>query len=197
MIKKEDCIVFDYDCREGICGSCSLVINGYPHGMEKLSTTCQIYMRDYKNKKELWIEPFRSKAIPIIKDLIVDRSGFDKIIASGGYISTHTGSAPEANSILVDKTKSEQAFFSATCIGCAACVAVCPNRSATLFVAAKINHLDNLPQGMIESKKRAKKMVLAMDKLNFGLCSNHRHCESVCPKGITTKDIMHMNKILS
>jgi len=152
--KGEDCIVFDYDCREGICGTCSLVINGHPHGEKKATTTCQLYMRDYANQKELWIEPWRAKSFPIVKDLAVKRESFDRIIQSGGFISVSVGSAPEANSQLVNKDDADCAFDSATCIGCGACVAVCPNASASLFVAAKINHFERLPQGKIESKKR-------------------------------------------
>ena len=193
----EDCIVFDYDCREGICGSCSLVINGYPHGDKKASTTCQLYMRDYKHQTELWVEPFRAKSFPVIKDLTVDRSSFDSIIRSGGYISVHTGAAPDANAVLVDKPSADEAFNSATCIGCGACVAVCPNASVTLYVAAKITHLSLLPQGKIEEKARAQKMLNQMQSEGFGSCSNHRHCERVCPKGISVSNISKMNQVLA
>ncbi len=193
----EDCVVFDYDCREGICGACSLVINGYPHGEKSATTTCQLYMREYENQPELWIEPWRAKAFPIVKDLTVDRSAFDAIISAGGYISVHTGNAPEANNQLIQKEKSDEAFNSATCIGCAACVAVCPNTSASLFVSAKITHLDQLPQGRIQSKSRAKAMINMMQQQGFGSCSNHKHCEAVCPKNISVSNITQMNKILA
>ena len=196
ILKNEDAIVFDYDCREGICGACSLVINGYPHGEKEATTTCQLYMREYKNEPELWVEPWRANSFPVIKDLTVDRSSFDRIIQSGGYISVHTGSAPEANNTLVEKSASDEAFNAAACIGCGACVAVCPNASATLFVSAKISHLALLPQGDIESDQRAKSMIQSMESEGFGSCSNHRHCEQVCPKGISLQNITRMNKIL-
>lgn len=192
----EDAIVFDYDCREGICGACSLVINGYPHGEKTATTTCQLYMREYQNQRELWVEPWRANSFPVIKDLTVDRTSFDRIIQSGGYVSVHTGSAPEANNTLVEKHASDEAFNSATCIGCGACVAVCPNASATLFVAAKVSHLSLLPQGRIETNDRAQHMINRMEEKGFGSCSNHRHCEKVCPKGISLKNITRMNRIL-
>lgn len=195
--KGQDAVVFDYDCREGICGACSLVINGYPHGEKSATTTCQLYMREYKSERELWIEPWRANSFPVIKDLSVDRSAFDRIIQSGGYVSVHTGSAPEANNILVAKKHADEAFHAAECIGCGACVAVCPNASASLFVSAKISHLALLPQGQVESKKRAKKMLESMEKEGFGSCSNHRHCERVCPKGISLVNITRMNQALS
>ena len=194
--KGEDCIVFDYDCREGICGACSLVINGYPHGEKKDTTTCQLYMREYANQRELWIEPFRASSFPVIKDVVVNRSAFDRIIQAGGFVSTVTGSAPEANSLQVNKQNADAAFDSATCIGCGACVAVCPNASASLFVSAKINHLSLLPQGHIESKSRAINMVRQMELEGFGSCSNHRYCEAVCPKDISVSNIAAMNRLL-
>jgi succinate dehydrogenase / fumarate reductase iron-sulfur subunit len=194
--KGEDAIVFDHDCREGICGSCALVINGHPHGKRKATTTCQTYMRDYADQRELWIEPWRAESFPVIKDLSVDRSAFDRIIQSGGYISVHTGSAPDANSILVEKNNSDQAFDAANCIGCGACVAVCPNSSATLFVGAKVAHLDWLPQGNIESKERAKNMSQTMINEGFGMCSNQRFCSKACPKEISLKVIQKLNKIV-
>ncbi len=194
--KGEDCIVFDYDCREGICGACSLVINGYAHGKQMRTTTCQLYMREYEAQTELWIEPWRAKAMPVVKDLTVDRSAFDAIIQAGGFISVHTGSAVDANSSLVNKNQADDAFNSATCIGCGACVAVCPNASASLFVAAKINHLNQLPQGKIESHVRAKRMSEAMINNGFGVCSNHRHCETQCPKSISVSNIAVMNKLI-
>jgi len=197
ITKGEDAIVFDYDCREGICGACSLVINGYPHGEKSATTTCQLYMREYQNQRELWIEPWRANSFPVLKDLTVDRSAFDLIIQSGGYVSVHTGSAPEANNTRVEKHDSDEAFNSATCIGCGACVAVCPNASATLFVAAKVSHLALLPQGEIETKDRTHKMIKKMEDEGFGSCSNHRHCERVCPKGISLENITRMNNILA
>ena len=194
--KGEDCIVFDHDCREGICGTCSLVINGHPHGEKKATTTCQLYMRDYANQHELWIEPWRAKSFPIVKDLAVMRESFDRIIQSGGFISVSVGSAPEANSQLINKDDADCAFDSATCIGCGACVAVCPNASASLFVAAKINHFERLPHGKIESKKRAERMINQMEEEGFGSCSNHRNCEVVCPKEISVSNIASMNNLL-
>jgi succinate dehydrogenase / fumarate reductase iron-sulfur subunit len=190
-----DAIAFDFDCREGICGSCSLVINGAPHGKHRATTTCQAYMRDYAGEAELWVEPWRATAFPIVKDLIVDRAAFDKIIQAGGYIATRTGSASEANTIAIAKETADDAFDAATCIGCGACVAVCPNASATLFVAAKVSHLSSLPQGEIDSQ-RAKKMLTEMDTQGFGTCSNYRECERACPKEISVSNITKMNKLL-
>lgn len=192
----EDCVVFDYDCREGICGACSLVINGYPHGKQARTTTCQLYMREYENEPELWIEPWRADALPVIKDLTVDRTAFDDIICSGGFVSVHTGSASDANTVLINKDCADDAFNSATCIGCAACVAACPNASASLFVSAKVNHLFQLPQGKVEATTRAIKMTTAMFNAGFGVCSNHRHCEAECPKAISVSNIAQMNKII-
>jgi succinate dehydrogenase / fumarate reductase iron-sulfur subunit len=191
----KEAIAFDFDCREGICGSCNLVINGTPHGNHKATTTCQQYMRDYADEKELWIEPWRATAFPIVKDLIVDRSSFDRIIQAGGYIEIRTGSACEANTVPIEKHVSDAAFDSATCIGCGACVAACPNASASLFVAAKVTHLSTLPQGQMD-KKRAEKLLGAMDEEGFGSCSNYRECESVCPKEISVSSITTMNKLL-
>jgi succinate dehydrogenase / fumarate reductase iron-sulfur subunit len=191
----KEAIAFDFDCREGICGSCNLVINGAPHGNHKATTTCQQYMRDYADEKELWIEPWRATAFPIIKDLIVDRSSFDRIIQAGGYIEIRTGSASEANTMPIEKHVSDAAFDSATCIGCGACVAACPNASATLFIAAKVTHLSTLPQGEMD-KKRAEKLLMAMEEEGFGGCSNYRECERVCPKEISVSTITTMNKLL-
>jgi succinate dehydrogenase / fumarate reductase iron-sulfur subunit len=195
ILKGEDPVAFDFDCREGICGSCNLVINGTPHGKQQATTTCQQYMRDYKNEKELWIEPWRATAFPVIKDLIVDRSAFDRIIQSGGYIPIRSGSACEANTLPVEKEVADAAFDAATCIGCGACVAVCPNASATLFVAAKVAHLSTLPQGDMD-KQRPAKMLEAMENEGFGSCSNYRECERVCPKEIKVNAITTMNRLL-
>lgn len=191
----EEPVAFDHDCREGICGSCSLVINGEPHGRHKATTTCQQYMRDYRDQNELWIEPWRALAFPVIKDLVVDRSAFDRIIQAGGYIPVRTGSAPEANTQPIAKSVADKAFDAATCIGCGACVAVCPNASATLFIAAKVSHLGSLPQGQLD-KNRPAKMLARMEAEGFGSCSNYRECERVCPKQIRTDTISNMNKLL-
>jgi succinate dehydrogenase / fumarate reductase iron-sulfur subunit len=195
IVEGKEAIAFDFDCREGICGSCNLVINGTPHGKHECTTTCQQYMRDYADETELWIEPWRATAFPIIKDLIVDRTSFEKIIQAGGYIEVRTGSAGEANATLIEKPVADAAFDAATCIGCGACVAVCPNASATLFVAAKVSHLSTLPQGEVD-KKRAYKLLSAMEEQGFGACSNYRECERVCPKGISVSTITTMNKLL-
>tara|TARA_B100000686_G_scaffold10205_2_gene10286 strand:- start:3944 stop:4690 length:747 start_codon:yes stop_codon:yes gene_type:complete len=187
-------IAFDYDCREGICGMCSLVINGKAHGGNKGTTTCQLHMRFFNDGDTITIEPFRSKAFPVIKDLIVDRSSFDRIIQKGGYISANSGSAPDGNSILVPKQDSDLAMDAAQCIGCGACVASCPNGSAMLFVSAKVSHLANLPQGHPERKQRVLKMVAQMDSEGFGNCTNHAECEAACPKEISISHIAKMNR---
>jgi succinate dehydrogenase / fumarate reductase iron-sulfur subunit len=187
-------IAFDHDCREGICGACSMTINGIPHGPDKETTTCQLHLRRFKEGDEIYIEPFRSRAFPVVKDLIVDRSAFDRIIQAGGYTSARTGSAPDSNSILVPKKDAEDAMDAAACIGCGACVAACPNASAMLFVAAKIAHLERLPQGKAESRERVWNMVQQMDKEGFGNCSNHYECMAACPKGIHVKFIAEMNR---
>jgi succinate dehydrogenase / fumarate reductase iron-sulfur subunit len=192
--KGEDPIAFDHDCREGICGVCGLVINGAPHGPRLLTTTCQLHMREFKDGDELWVEPWRARAFPIIKDLVVDRSAFDKIIQAGGYISVHTGSGPDGNAIPVPKEDADLSFDAATCIGCGACVAACPNASAMLFVGAKISHLGLLPQGQPERYERASHLVQAMDEAGFGNCSNHAECEAACPKGIKLRFIARLNK---
>lgn len=195
LIKKgEDPVTFDHDCREGICGACSMIINGRPHGPKKLTTTCQLHMRNYKDGDTIYIEPWRAKAFPVIKDLLVDRSAFDRIQQAGGYVSVNTGSAPEANSIPVEKDKSEEAFEAAACIGCGACVAACPNGSAMLFTAAKVAHLALLPQGQPERRERVLEMVRRMDNEAFGGCTNHGECQEACPKGIGIKYISMMNK---
>ena len=191
----KDPVLFDHDCREGICGACSMVINGDPHGPQKATTTCQLHMRSFKDGDELYIEPFRAKAFPVIKDLMVDRSAFDRIIESGGYISVSTGNAPDANALVIPKEKADDAFLSATCIGCGACVAACKNASAMLFVSAKINHLGQLPQGQVEVDKRVLNMVDQMDKEGFGACTNTGSCSATCPKEISLSNIATMNKM--
>jgi succinate dehydrogenase / fumarate reductase iron-sulfur subunit len=187
-------VQFDHDCREGICGSCNMVINGNPHGPEKATTTCQLHMRKFKNGDHIVVEPWRAKAFPVIRDLIVDRSAFDRIMNVGGYVSVNTGSAPDANSIPVPKHSADQAFAAATCIGCGACVAACKNASASLFVAAKISHLALLPQGQAEREERALNMVAQMDQEGFGACTNTGACSAACPKEIGLEHIARMNR---
>lgn len=187
-------IAFDHDCREGICGMCGCVINGIPHGPRKLTTTCQLHMRIFQNGAEIWVEPFRASGFPIQQDLMVDRSALDRIIEAGGYISVRTGSAPDANAIPVAKEIADRAMDAATCIACGACVAACPNASASLFTAAKIAHLNLLPQGQPERYKRAREMIMAHDEAGFGSCTNHYECEAACPKGISTDFIAQMNR---
>ncbi len=192
--KGEETIQFDHDCREGICGSCSMVINGNPHGPDVKTTTCQLHMRRFKDGDSITIEPFRAKSFPVIKDLVVDRSAFDRIQRAGGYVSANTGSAPDANCIPVPKVSADMAFSSATCIGCGACVATCKNASASLFVSAKISHLALLPQGEAERKERALNMVAQMDAEGFGACTNTGACSAVCPVGISLENIARMNR---
>jgi succinate dehydrogenase / fumarate reductase iron-sulfur subunit len=195
LVKRGDePIEFDYDCREGICGSCSLMVNGYAHGPQKETSVCELYMRNFEDGDEIVVEPWRAAAFPVIKDLVTDRSAFDRIIASGGYVSTKTGSAPEANNIPIDKESADKAFDYATCIGCGACVAACPNSSASLFTGAKISHLSLLPQGKMERKSRAMRMVEQMEEEGFGDCSNHAECEAVCPAGISISAIARMRE---
>ncbi|MCI0468761.1 MAG: succinate dehydrogenase/fumarate reductase iron-sulfur subunit [Nitrospirae bacterium] len=195
LVKRgQETIAFDHDCREGICGACSQVINGVPHGQNKKTTTCQLHMRNFKDGDIIYIEPFRARAFPVIKDLVVDRSALDRIIQSGGYISVHTGGVPDANAILIPKPDAEKAMDGAECIGCGACVAACPNGSATLFVASKVGHLAMLPQGRIEAASRVCSMTESMVKEGFGGCSNHYECEAVCPKGIKVSFIAQMNR---
>lgn len=189
-----DPVAFDHDCREGICGTCSLVINGMPHGPQQ-TTTCQLHMRSFRDGDVIWIEPFRANAFPVIKDLTVDRGSFDRIIAAGGFVSVRTGSAPDANALPVPKEDADAAFDAATCIGCGACVAACPNASAMLFTAAKIGHLDSLPQGRAESHRRVLAMVRQMDAEGFGNCTNHYECEAACPKDISADWIARMNRL--
>lgn len=192
--RKIEPIAFDHDCREGICGACSMMINGSAHGPERAVATCQLYMRHFKNGETIVIEPWRAKAFPVIKDLVVDRSAFDRIIQAGGYVSVNTGDAPEANSIPVPKADADTSMDAAACIGCGACVAACPNASAMLFTAAKVAHLAKLPQGQIERDTRVLNMVEAMDKEGFGNCTNHYECMAACPKDIHVKFIALMNR---
>lgn len=187
-------VAFDHDCREGICGSCGFMISGIAHGPQKLTTTCQLFMRQFKDGDTIVAEPFRSRAFPVIKDLVVDRSALDKIVQAGGFISARTGSGPDANAIPIPKEKADKAMDAAACIGCGACVAACPNGSAMLFTAAKISHLGLLPQGQTERHQRALRMVAKMEELGFGACSNHGECEAVCPKGITLEFIARLNR---
>lgn len=191
---EEDPIEFDYDCREGICGSCNLVINGRAHGPKDLTCTCQLHMRNYSNGDTIVVEPFRADAFPVIKDLVVDRSSFDRIIEAGGYVSVKTGAAPDANTIPIDKSVADTAFDYATCIGCGACVAACPNSSASLFTGAKLAHLNRLPQGEPERERRTVNMVEQMEAEGFGDCSNYAECEAVCPKGISISAIAEMRR---
>ncbi len=195
LIKRgEDPIAFDSDCREGICGSCSCVVDGVPHGTEPAITTCQLYMRNFHDGATVTVEPFRAKAFPVLKDLVVDRSAFDRIIAAGGYVSVGTGSAPEANEMPVPKDDAEAAFEAAACIGCGACVAACKNASASLFVGAKLEHMARLPQGQAERYRRVARMVAQMEAEGFGACSNEAECQAVCPKEIPTSVIQRMNR---
>ncbi len=190
----EDPIAFDHDCREGICGMCSMYINGKPHGPWQQNTTCQLHMRAFKNGDTIVVEPWRAKAFPVIKDLITDRNAFDRIIQAGGFISVNTGNAVDANAIPVEKDKADASFAAAACIGCGACVAACKNSSAMLFVAAKVSHLALLPQGVPERKTRVLNMVAQMDKEGFGACTNTGACEATCPKGISLSNIARLNK---
>jgi len=187
-------VEFDNDCREGICGMCSLVINGVPHGRQRATATCQLHLRHFRDGDTITIEPFRAKGFPVLRDLVVDRSSFDRIIQAGGYISIDTGSAPDANGLPVMKKNSDKAMDAAACIGCGACVAACPNASASLFVAAKISQFALLPQGQPERKRRALAMIDQMDREGFGNCSNHGECQAVCPKEISIENIARMRK---
>jgi succinate dehydrogenase / fumarate reductase iron-sulfur subunit len=202
IARGEEPIAFDHDCREGICGACSLVINGVAHGPRKLlangkreaKTTCQTYMRDFKDGQQIWIEPWRARAFPVIRDLVVDRSAFDRIMQAGGYVSANTGGAPDGNAILIPKIDQEKAMDAAACIGCGACVAACKNASAMLFVAAKVSHLGILPQGQPERSERVRQMVAQMDREGFGNCTNYSECEAACPKEISVQFIAQMNR---
>ncbi|MEY3368029.1 MAG: succinate dehydrogenase/fumarate reductase iron-sulfur subunit [Bacteroidota bacterium] len=187
-------VSFEHDCREGICGTCSMVIDGQPHGPLRGTTTCQLHMRHFKDGDTITIEPFRAKAFPVIRDLIVDRSAFDRIIQSGGFVSVDTGQAPDGNAIPIGKEIAAKAFDAATCIGCGACVAACPNSSAMLYVSAKVSHLALMPQGKVEAKHRVIDMVHKMDEEGFGYCSNITACEAECPKEISVENIARMNR---
>ena len=194
--KGEEPVAFDHDCREGICGMCSMVINGLPHGGHRGVTTCQLHMRHFNNGDEIFVEPWRAKAFPVLRDLVVDRNAFDRIIAKGGYVSVNTGGAPDANAVPISKKESDLAMDAAQCIGCGACVAACKNASAMLFVAAKASHLAHLPQGQPERIERAKNMAMQMDAEGFGTCSNLSQCEAVCPKEIPVRVIAEFNSDL-
>jgi succinate dehydrogenase / fumarate reductase iron-sulfur subunit len=190
----QDPVTFEHDCREGICGACGFMINGVPHGPQRGTTVCQLHMRHFQDGDELWLEPFRATAFPVIKDLLVDRSAFDRIIAAGGYISVNTGSAVDGNAIPVKKQCADLSMDAAACIGCGACVASCPNASASLFVSAKISHLGLLPQGEVERDRRALRMIAQMQSEKFGACTNYGECEAVCPKSIKLENIARMNR---
>ena len=187
-------VVFDHDCREGICGMCSMFVNGHPHGPDEDVTTCQLHMRKFKDGETITVEPWRSAAFPVIRDLMVDRSAFDKIMQAGGYISVNTGGVPDANEIAIPKPIADEAMDAASCIGCGACVAACKNGSAMLFVSAKVSQLALLPQGKIEAARRAKAMVAKMDELGFGNCTNTRACEAECPKNVSISNIARLNR---
>ncbi|HSI02960.1 MAG: succinate dehydrogenase/fumarate reductase iron-sulfur subunit [Myxococcota bacterium] len=192
--KGEEPVAFEHDCREGICGSCAMMIDGMPHGPQDLTTTCQLHMRTFKDGAEITVEPWRAAAFPVVKDLVVDRGAFDRIVQQGGYVSVNTGNAQDANAIPISKESADRAFEAAACIGCGACVAACPNASAMLFVSAKVAQLAELPQGQPERYRRAKKMVDQHDKEGFGSCRNHYECEAACPKGISVRYIAQLNR---
>ena len=194
MRQGKDAIAFDSDCREGICGMCSLVVNGVAHGPDRGTTVCQLHMRRFKDGDTITIEPWRAKAFPVVKDLVIDRSAFDRVIAAGGYVSVNCGGAPDGNAILIPKELSETAMDSAACIGCGACVAACKNASAHLFMSAKISHLGLLPQGQVEAKARVVTMIEQADAEGFGSCSNEGECEAVCPKEIPISNIARMTR---
>ena len=192
--KIEKPVCFDHDCREGICGMCSLYINGHPHGPDEDITTCQLHMRKFKNGETITIEPWRSAGFPVIRDLMVDRTAFDKIMQAGGFVSVNTGGVPDANAIPISKDKADEAMDAASCIGCGACVAACKNASAMLFVSAKVSQLALLPQGKVEASRRAKAMVAKMDELGFGNCTNTGACEAECPKNVSISNIARLNR---
>ncbi len=190
----EDPIAFDHDCREGICGMCSLVINGVAHGPQRATTTCQLHMRHFKDGETIYIEPFRARGFPLLKDLVVDRKGLDRIVAAGGFVSARPGSAPDGNALLIGKIDADEAMDAAACIGCGACAAACPNASAMLFLSAKVSHLSILPQGQPERRKRVLSMVKQHDEEGFGNCANHYECEAVCPAEIKATFIARLNR---
>jgi succinate dehydrogenase / fumarate reductase, iron-sulfur subunit len=195
LIKQGDePIAFDHDCREGICGSCSMMVDGQPHGPERGATTCQLHMRSFRDGDEITVEPWRARAFPVLKDLVVDRSAFDRIIQSGGYVNANTGGAPDGNCMPIPKVDADKAMDAAQCIGCGACVAACPNASAMLFVSAKAGHLGLMPQGRVEQYDRVRKMVAAHDREGFGHCTNIGECEAACPKEIGTDFIVSLNR---
>ncbi|KPK79889.1 MAG: hypothetical protein AMS25_11055 [Gemmatimonas sp. SM23_52] len=194
VLEGEEPIAFDHDCREGICGTCGVVINGRAHGQRQRTTVCQLHMRSFKDGDVIWIEPWRAKAFSVVRDLIVDRSAFDRIIAAGGFISAPTGSAPDGNAIPIPKENADLAMDAAACIGCGACVAACRNASAMLFTAAKVAQFALLPQGQPEREIRVKKMVAQMDVEGFGNCTNHRDCQAVCPKAVSVDNIARLNR---
>ncbi|PKP39719.1 MAG: succinate dehydrogenase [Bacteroidetes bacterium HGW-Bacteroidetes-15] len=194
IVEGKDPVAYEHDCREGICGSCGLYINGRPHGVMGKTTTCELHLREFKDGDTITIEPWRAASFPVIKDLFVDRNAFDKIMQAGGFISVNAGQAQDANALLVPKPNADEAFDAATCIGCGACVAACKNSSAMLFVSAKISQLSLYPQGKVEAKERVKRMVAKMDELGFGSCSNTRACEGECPKGISISHIARLNR---
>jgi succinate dehydrogenase / fumarate reductase, iron-sulfur subunit len=187
-------VAFEHDCREGICGCCGLYINGRPHGVMSKTTTCEVHMREFKDGETIVVEPWRAASFPVIKDLIIERNAFDKIMQAGGFVSVNAGQAQDANAILVPKPNADEAFDAATCIGCGACVAACKNSSAMLFIAAKVSQLSLYPQGKVEAKERVKKMVAKMDEMGFGGCTNTRACEAECPKGISISHIARLNR---
>jgi succinate dehydrogenase / fumarate reductase iron-sulfur subunit len=195
LIKQGDePVAFEHDCREGICGCCGFMINGVPHGPMRGTTVCQLHMRHFKDGDELWLEPFRAAAFPVVKDLMVDRAAFDRIIAAGGYVSVNTGSAQDGNAIPIEKKCADMSMDAAACIGCGACVAACPNASAMLFTSAKISHLGRLPQGQPERDRRALRMLAQMQEEVFGACTNYGECEAVCPKNIKLENIARLNQ---
>ena len=194
LSKNEDPVAFDHDCREGICGSCSMMINGKPHGPESKTTTCQLHMRKFKDGDEVIVEPWRASAFPVIRDLVVDRSAFDRIIQAGGFVSVNTGNAQDGNTLPIPKPDADAAMDAAACIGCGACVAACKNASAMLFTAAKVSHLGYLPQGQPERQRRVLKMVEQMDNEGFGNGTNTNDCEAACPKGISVHNIARLNR---
>jgi succinate dehydrogenase / fumarate reductase iron-sulfur subunit len=192
--KGEEPVAFDHDCREGICGSCGVVINGEPHGPERGTTACQLHMRSFANGAEICVEPWRARAFPVLKDLVVDRSAFDRVVQAGAFVSVNTGAPQDANCLPVPKADADRAFDAATCIGCGACVAACKNASAMLFVGAKVSHFVHLPQGLVEREARARNLVAAMDKEGFGNCTNQYECEAACPKEIPVRVIAELNR---